>query len=206
MPFNGMSLLRLKNSNNFRTLTSIDLSWNYLSDPSVGILEQLKSLEKINLAGNRLSLFPISAESFPNLLELRLQSNQLTDNCFLNLLHLNEIKELYLNDNMIKSVPLMITEDRKIVMVKLKLLDLSGNPISEDTKLLPIASCPSLRKVLICKTGLSRKHNGYPPLTKKYLIHRLGIDIVKDLSSAKPSKKREFRHSRKVDTYIVSLI
>ena len=168
------------------------------------VLSQLSNLEKINLAGNRFTLFPVRENSFPKLKELRLQSNQLTENCFLNLLHLNELVELYLNQNLIKAIPLMITEDRKIVLINLKLLDLTGNPISEDTKLLPVASCPKLRTVVICQTGLARKYNGYPPLTKKYLINRLGIQIIKDQSTTKAKKKREFCHSRKVDTYIVS--
>ena len=206
MPFNGMSLLRLKKASNYSTLTSLDLSWNYLSDPSIATLEQLTSLEKINLAGNRLTLFPAKENSFPNLKELRLQSNQLTENCFLNFVHLNQLIELHLNQNLIKAVPLMISEERKIVLFNLQLLDLTGNPIAEDTKLLPVASCPKLRTIIICQTGLARKHNGYPPLIKKYLINRLGIRVIKDLTTAKSKKKREFRHSRKVDTYIVSFL
>ena len=205
MPFNGMSLLRLKSATNYATLTSIDLSWNYLSDPSIAILEQLNALEKINLAGNRLTLFPLKENSFPQLKELRLQSNQLTENCFLNLLHLNQLVELHLNQNLIRAIPLMITNERKIVMVNLQMLDLTGNPIAEDTKLLPVASCPKLRTIVICQTGLARKHNGYPPLTKKYLIKRLGIQVIKDMATKpKTKRKHEFRHSRKVDTTIVS--
>merc|ERR1711892_379905 len=206
MPFNGMSLLRLKSPTNYAKLTSIDLSWNYLSDPSIAILEQLNALEKINLAGNRLTLFPLSKNSFPRLKELRLQSNQLTENCFLNFLHLNELAELHLNQNLIKAIPLMITNERKIVMVNLQLLDLTGNPISEDTKLLPVASCPKLRTIIICRTGLARKHNGYPPLTKKYLVNRLGIQVIKDMAATKTKRKHEFRHSRKVDTTIPQII
>jgi len=207
MPFNGMSLLRLKSATNYATLTSIDLSWNYLSDPSIAILEQLNALEKINLAGNRLTLFPLKENSFPQLKELRLQSNQLTENCFLNFLHLNQLVELHLNQNLIKAIPLMITNERKIVMVNLQMLDLTGNPIAEDTKLLPVASCPKLRTIVICQTGLARKHNGYPPLTKKYLIKRLGIQVIKDMATKpKTKRKHEFRHSRKVDTTIPRII
>merc|ERR1711892_1568324 len=114
------------------------------------------------------------------------------ENCFLNFLHLNELAELHLNQNLIKAIPLMITNERKIVMVNLQLLDLTGNPISEDTKLLPVASCPKLRTIIICRTGLARKHNGYPPLTKKYLINRLGIQVIKDMAATKTKGSTSF--------------
>ena len=63
-----------------------------------------------------------------------------------------------------------------------------------------MASCPQLRTVMVCRTKLARSYKGDAPLIKKYLIDRIGMNVVRDENTKTVRPKMEYRfHHHKVD-------
>merc|ERR1711990_1305260 len=69
--------------------------------------------------------------------------------------------------------------------------------LTSETDILPLASCPQLQVLRICRTKLARNYKGDPPMIKKYLIDQMGIDVVRDEKS-----KTEYKIGYKVDVSI----
>jgi len=202
MPFNNMQTIQIGLASNFSNLVYLDLSWNYLTDLSVPQLTKLESLEILNLCGNRFSSFPVQEDNFANIIELRLSSNRLTEKCISNLTKLDSLESLYLDQNKIKAIPILTTEARGVAFTQLEFLDLSDNPLSSETDILPLASCPQLQALRICRTKLARSYKGDPPMIKKYLIDQMGIDVVRDEKSKSEKPKTEYKIGYKVDVSI----
>lgn len=202
MPFNNMQTIQIGSALNFSNLVYLDLSWNYLTDLSVPQLAKLKTLEILNLCGNRFSSFPVQEDNFANIIELRLSSNRLTEKCIPNLKKLDSLESLYLDQNKIKAIPILTTESRGVAFTQLEFLDLSENPLTSETDILPLASCPQLQALRICRTKLARSYKGDPPMIKKYLIDQMGIDVVRDEKSRSDKPKTEYKIGYKVDVSI----
>lgn len=189
LPFNNIAQLQTISTSSWQSLVLIDLSWNYLTDESVVILSKLTNIEVMDLSGNRFEEFPVEHDTFRNLTQLSLSSNRMTEHCFRNLVRLEALESLHLNKNKIKLVPLLGNEQKKVALVSLEFLDLSDNPISDETSVLSVASCPRLKQVLIARTKLIKKHKGMPPLLQKYLVERIGIDVRRSNKQEPPEKK-----------------
>jgi len=199
MPFNNMQTIQIGSASSFSNLVYLDLSWNYLTDLSVPQLAKLKSLEILNLCGNRFSSFPVQEDDFANIIELRLSSNRLTEKCISNLTILDSLESLYLDQNKIKAIPILTTDSRGVAFTQLEFLDLSENPLTSESDILPLASCPQLQSLRICRTKLARSYKGDPPMIKKYLIDQMGIDVVRSEKSETDKPKIEYKIGYKVD-------
>merc|ERR1712168_1654405 len=199
MPFNNMQTIQIGSASSFSNLVYLDLSWNYLTDLSVPQLAKLKSLEILNLCGNRFSSFPVQEDDFANIIELRLSSNRLTEKCISNLTILDSLESLYLDQNKIKAIPILTTDSRGVAFTQLEFLDLSENPLTSESDILPLASCPQLQSLRICRTKLARSYKGDPPMIKKYLIDQMGIDVVRNEKSETDKPKIEYKIGYKVD-------
>jgi hypothetical protein len=202
MPFNNMQTIQIGSASNFSNLVYLDLSWNYLTDLSVPQLAKLETLEILNLCGNRFSSFPVQEDNFANIIELRLSSNRLTEKCISNLTKLDSLESLYLDQNKIKAIPILTTDSRGVAFTQLEFLELSDNPLTSETDILPLASCPQLQVLRICRTKLARNYKGDPPMIKKYLIDQMGIDVVRDEKSKSEKPKTEYKIGYKVDVSI----
>jgi len=202
MPFNNMQTIQIGSASSFSNLVYLDLSWNYLTDLSVPQLAKLKSLEILNLCGNRFSSFPVQEDDFANIIELRLSSNRLTEKCISNLTILDSLESLYLDQNKIKAIPILTTDSRGVAFTQLEFLDLSENPLTSESDILPLASCPQLQSLRICRTKLARSYKGDPPMIKKYLIDQMGIDVVRNEKSETAKPKIEYKIGYKVDDKI----
>merc|ERR1719204_2785268 len=181
MPFNNMQTIQIGSASNFSNLVYLDI---------------------LNLCGNRFSSFPVQEDNFANIIELRLSSNRLTEKCISNLTKLDSLESLYLDQNKIKAIPILTTDSRGVAFTQLEFLELSDNPLTSETDILPLASCPQLQVLRICRTKLARNYKGDPPMIKKYLIDQMGIDVVRDEKSKSEKPKTEYKIGYKVDERI----
>ncbi|XP_064639371.1 X-ray radiation resistance-associated protein 1-like [Lineus longissimus] len=86
----------------------------------------------------------------------------------------------------------------------LRSIDLSYNKIEEEEGILAVAAWPMLAELLIHNNPLTMRHSGDPPLLKRFLKERLGIDIVRKKPGEieKPHIQVQAQPSRKVKTLI----
>lgn len=68
-------------------------------------------------------------------------------------------------------------EQSKLPFSELSYINLSNNLIQEEDDLIGLASWPMLNEIILHDNPIVTKHVGYPPLLKKFLIDRLGINI-----------------------------
>ena len=72
--------------------------------------------------------------------------------------------------------------------------------IAEEEALLSVAAWPMLSELLIANNPLTTENSGDPPLLKRFLQDRLGIQLVrkKVTETGKPTVEIPVRKSRKV--------
>jgi len=207
LAFNEIHKVKILKVASFSTLQYLDLSWNYLKGDSVTVVGKLTGLKMLNLSSNRINEFELDDDDFPNLLHLKMISNKLKSSCFHQLKKIECLQELFLNDNQIKQIPLLGDGQSHIALSNLRLLDLSDNPISEETKLVPAASFPSLEKLFIVRTNIARNTKGDPPLLKEYLKNRIGIELKRSDESKLPHKNCIFmQNSVKIDDKVPKVV
>ncbi|CAC5372085.1 X-ray radiation resistance-associated protein 1 [Mytilus coruscus] len=87
---------------------------------------------------------------------------------------------------------------------ELRYLNLSYNLIAEEEALLSIAAWPMLSELLIANNPLTTEKSGDPPLLKRFLQDRLGIQLVrkKETETGKPTIEVPARKSRKVSNRV----
>ncbi|CAG2241615.1 X-ray radiation resistance-associated protein 1 [Mytilus edulis] len=87
---------------------------------------------------------------------------------------------------------------------ELRYLNLSYNLIAEEEALLSIAAWPMLSELLIANNPLTTEKSGDPPLLKRFLQDRLGIQLVrkKETETGKPTIEVPARKSRKVSSRV----
>ncbi|XP_033097416.1 X-ray radiation resistance-associated protein 1-like [Anneissia japonica] len=83
---------------------------------------------------------------------------------------------------------------------ELEYLSLAFNKISEEEGLLAVAAWPLLSELIISDNPLTTHRSGDPPLLKRYLSDRLGIQMVrkKTTQPSKPTVKVPIKSHRKV--------
>jgi len=204
LAFNEMTQISLINPDSFPNLQYLDLSWNSLSGFDLPKLGKLKNLKILNISSNKIADFEINDEDFPKLFHLKMNSNKIRSSCFFQLKKIRRLEELYLTNNQITEIPILGEQDNRIVLSDLRILDLSENPISEESKLMGAASFPILDKLLIIGTDLVKNSKGDPPLLKQFLSDRIGINVQRkeDQKSSRYAKKLSMLSSLKIDDSI----
>ena len=125
------------------------MSSNRLTEKCISNLTKLDSLESLYLDQNKIKardLFyrsPSSMDHRPSIL-LGLRST-----------------ECPVKGSLLKAIPILTTEARGVAFTQLEFLDLSDNPLSSETDILPLASCPQLQALRICRTKLARSYKGW---------------------------------------------
>jgi len=203
LAFNEMTQISLINPDSFPNLQFLDLSWNSLSGFDLPKLGKLKSLKILNISSNKIADFEIDDEDFPQLFHLKMNSNKLRSSSFFQLKKIKRLEELYLANNHITEIPILGEQDNRIVLSELRILDLSQNPISEESKLMGAASFPILEKLRIVGTDLVKSSKGDPPLLKQFLSERIGINVQrKEQKATKHGRKFSMISSVKIDDSI----
>jgi hypothetical protein len=96
---NGISSLQCP-ANSFKTLKTLDLSHNMVSESAIANLVLLPALSSLNLSFNHLRALPsFGWERFPVLDILILSNNELTESCLEALSQVSTLRELYLDNN-----------------------------------------------------------------------------------------------------------
>ncbi|XP_067287764.1 tubulin-specific chaperone E [Pseudorasbora parva] len=141
--------------NNTPLAQTLDLSGNLLSswEDLAAITDQLEALQELQLSHNRLRISDDPAHLSPAFSRLRLLS---LNSCALTWTQVlqcapmwPQVEELYLAENDITEL-----QRPELELQMLKVLDLSHNPIAQDT-LLEISHLPRLEKLNLSSTGFS---------------------------------------------------
>ncbi|CBY32510.1 unnamed protein product [Oikopleura dioica] len=187
MSYNSILRIRLPDPEVYKNLIFMDLSFNKLNGDCFSLLGKMKNLQVLNLSGNQIAEIIIEDITFTRLKSLLLSTNSLQTQCFHQLQSLKSLEELYLNENNIEEIPEVVSEKGHLILKHLKLLDLSSNPIKTEEALLPAASMPSLKRLIISNTILTQSVKGDPPLLKEHLTKRYGMVIQR--KATEPPKK-----------------
>ncbi|XP_067950001.1 X-ray radiation resistance-associated protein 1-like [Watersipora subatra] len=93
---------------------------------------------------------------------------------------------------------------RAVPFPQLRFLTLAHNYLSEEEDLLPIAAWPNITQVHIYDNPLVNERSGDPPMLRKFLTERLGIDLVRKKPAviAPPKEFPQPARNRKVSSLV----
>ncbi|GMH79621.1 hypothetical protein TL16_g08203 [Triparma laevis f. inornata] len=134
----------------FRTLLTLDLSYNALTIESLSCLAALPLLQTLDITYNMLSLLPspVEMEKFSNLKNLKAANNGFeSDAVLISLSTCPRLASVDLSYNYLQRIPKDVIEEG--CFSYLGLLDLSHNYISEEEELLPAVLLTRLTRLLV---------------------------------------------------------
>ncbi|GMH98033.1 hypothetical protein TrST_g14298 [Triparma strigata] len=134
----------------FRTLLTLDLSYNALTIDSLACLSSLPLLQTLDVTYNMLSLLPspVEMEKFTNLKNLKAANNGFeSDSVLISLNTCPRLSNVDLSYNYLQRIPKDVIEEG--CFSYLGLLDLSHNYISEEEELLPAVLLTRLTRLLV---------------------------------------------------------